>query len=368
MDDKRSGRQGQTAVLDEVDQAAGGAVAPPSPDKGSGRIRFRLPTAATVSKLYLLGVLAGVMVIGTILSPFFLTQRNLMAVLVTGSVISVLAVGQFLVVVARGIDLSVGSIVALSSVMSALALRAHQPVLVAVVVAIAIAACVGLINGALVVYGGIAPFIVTLAMLSAARGMAYLAQQTRLIPISDATFLGIFAGKLGPIPSSVLIALMVMLVSATMMAFTPRGRRLYAVGANPEAARLSGLPVKRDVMLTYVTSACLAGLGGLMLAAQLTQGSAITGQGYELQSIAAAVVGGTSLFGGIGDPIRAVLGGLIIGTILNLMDILGVPNEAQLIVQGVVIVLAVLVTGGSGIRRITQALGRFSRRAPRAVV
>jgi ribose transport system permease protein len=347
----------------KTDEAANRGVVQPSPSGSSERPRFRAPAPATTAKLYLLGVLVVVMIIGTMLSPYFLTERNLRGVLVTGSVISILAVGQFLVIVVRGIDLSVGSVVALSSVLAAFALQANMPVVVAVLVGIGVGVGIGFANGALIVYGGIAPFIMTLAMLSVARGLAYMAQQTRLIPVTDETFLDIFSGSTGPIPNSVVIAALVLVVSTTVMSYSPFGRRLYAAGTNPEAARLSGLPVKRDIMLTYVISGSLAGLGGLMLAAQLTQGSAITGDGYELQAIAAAVVGGTSLFGGVGDPVRAVMGGLIIGVILNIMNLIGVPPEAQLIVQGLVIVIAVLMTSGSAIRRVTLAFRRFSRRA-----
>jgi ribose transport system permease protein len=364
MTDTNVGGVAATAVIPE-DPATGASV-PRRRDEAAasraGRLRHAL-TGALAPKIYLLGVLAAVLVVGTILSPFFLTERNLLAILVTASVIAVLAIGQFMVVVTRGIDLSVGSVVALSSVVAALILRAGQPVLAAVLAALAVAALIGLINGVLVVYGRVAPFIVTLAMLSVARGLAYLIQHDRLIPISNSTFLSIFSGNVGPVPSPVLVALLVMLGTGTMMAFMPRGRRLYAIGCNPEAARLSGLPIKRDALLAYMTSSALAGLAGLMLAAQLTQGSAITGQGYELDSIAAAVVGGTSLFGGTGDPVSAVLGGLIIGAILNLMDIMGVPNEAQLIVQGVVIVFAVLLTS-NGIKGVTGFFRRLRRREP----
>lgn len=321
--------------------------------KGAGAVGSRLAAAresvgALGSKGYLFIVAALVLLVGTLLSPYFFTSRNLLAVLITASVVSVLAVGQFLVIVTGGIDLSVGSVAALSSVVAGLALNRGLPFLVTVIVALAVAGLIGLFNGTLIVYGGITPFIVTLAMLSVARGLAYLAQTDRLVPIDDRTFLSVFTGSLGPMPAPVLISVLVMLVAAVVMAFTPFGRRLYAVGGNPEAARLSGLPVRRDIISTYLLSSLLAGLGGLMIAAQLTEGSAIIGEGYELNSIAAVVVGGASLFGGTGDPISAVLGGLIIGVILNVMDLLGLQAQPQLIVKGAVILLAVLFTTGTG--------------------
>ncbi|MGY1590896.1 ABC transporter permease [Geodermatophilus sp. SYSU D00708] len=327
--------------------AARGAVAP----GGAGPNRFtalRESVGSLGSKLYLFAVTAIVMLVGSALSPFFLTSRNLMAVLITASVVSVLAVGQFMVIVTGGIDLSVGSVAALSSVVGALMLQSGLPLPVAVLVALGVAGVIGLVNGVLIVYGGITPFIVTLAMLSLARGAAYIIQGGRLVPVDDDTFLNLFAGNIGPMPSPVLIALVVMVIAAVVMAYKPFGRRLYALGANPEAARLSGLPVKRDTIAAYFWSALLAGLAGLMMAAQLTEGSAIIGNGYELNAIAAVVVGGASLFGGSGDPISAVFGGLVIGMILNIMDLLGVQAQPQLVVKGAVILLAVLFTTGAG--------------------
>jgi ribose transport system permease protein len=318
------------------------------------------------SKGYLLVVAALVLLIGFILSPYFLTSRNFVAVLITASVVSVLAVGQFTVIVTGGIDLSVGSVAALTSVVAALVLRRGVPLVAAVLVAIAVAGLIGLVNGVAIVYGRVTPFIVTLAMLSIARGLAYFIQTGRQVPIKSSTYLSIFNGYVGPVPTPVIIAAVVMLVAATVMAHMPFGRRLYAFGGNPDAARLSGLPVARNVISAYVISSLLAGLGGLMIAAQLTEGSAIIGEGYELNAIAAVVVGGASLFGGTGDPISAVLGGLIIGVILNIMDLLGIQAQTQLIVKGAVILLAVLFTTGAGrqgVRRLVEPMLRRGRRA-----
>jgi ribose transport system permease protein len=336
---------------------------------GAGRARgrsWREAVGSLGSKAYLFAVTAIVMLVGSALSPYFLTSRNLVAVLITASVVSVLAVGQFMVIVTGGIDLSVGSVAALSSVVGALMLQQGLPLPVAVLVALAVAGFIGLFNGVLIVYGGITPFIVTLAMLSLARGLAYIIQGGRLVPIDHETFLNIFTGDLGPVPSSVLIAIVVMVVAAVVMAYKPFGRRLYALGANPEAARLSGLPVKRDIIAAYFWSSLLAGLAGLMIAAQLTEGSAIIGNGYELNAIAAVVVGGASLFGGSGDPISAVFGGLVIAMILNIMDLLGVQAQPQLVVKGTVILLAVLFTTGAG-RSLFPKLGRAFVRRPNRV-
>jgi ribose transport system permease protein len=270
-----------------------------------------------------------------------------------------------MVIVTRGIDLSVGSVAALATVLIAILLENGQPALLAIALTLAACGFVGLINGLVVVYAGITPFIATLAMLSIARGVAFIIQVGTLIAISNQGFMDAFAGNVLGIPSPVIIFLVVMLVAAFVMQFTTFGRQLYAIGGNPEAARLSGLPVNRNLTAAYVTSGVLAGVAGLMLAAQLSQGSSLIGQGYELNSIAAAVVGGTSLFGGTGNPISAVIGGLIIGTISNIMNLVGIQSEPQLVILGVVILVAVFFTSGSGPRRLVRAVRRLVRSSER---
>lgn len=318
-----------------------------------------------LTKSYLLVFLVLTMVVGALVSPVFLTGRNLENIIVTGAVVSVLAVGQFMVIVTRGIDLSVGSVAALATVLIAILLENGQPALLAIALTLAACGFVGLINGLVVVYAGITPFIATLAMLSIARGVAFIIQVGTLIAISNQGFMDVFAGNVLGIPSPVIIFLGVMLIAAFVMQFTTFGRQLYAIGGNPEAARLSGLPVSRNLTAAYVTSGVLAGVAGLMLAAQLSQGSSLIGQGYELNSIAAAVVGGTSLFGGTGNPISAVIGGLIIGTISNIMNLVGIQSEPQLVILGVVILVAVFFTSGSGPRRLVRAVRRLVRSSER---
>ncbi|WP_249380037.1 ABC transporter permease [Actinotalea sp. K2] len=316
---------------------------------------------------YLLGVFILVAVVGSFTSPFFFTARNLENIAVAASVVAVLGVAQFIVVVTRGIDLSVGSVAALSTVIAAVLLRQGHGVVVTVVVALLACSFAGFINGILVVYARIAPFVATLAMLSIARGVAFLVQVGTLIVISNQNFLSFFGGRTATVPNVVLIAVVVTLVAAFVMRFTPLGRRLYALGGNPEAARLSGLPVKRDQVMAYVTSGMLAGLAGLMLAGRLSQGSSLVGQGYELDSIAATVVGGTSLFGGTGDPISTVLGALIIGMIGNIMNLAGIQSEPQLVIRGLVILIAVFLTSGGGIQRIRAAITKLRKRGDNAV-
>jgi ribose transport system permease protein len=319
-----------------------------------------------LSSSYLLIILLITAFVGTEVSPYFLTGRNLQNIVVTAAVVSVLAVGQFMVIVTAGIDLSVGSIAALATVVAAVLLRAGHSTGLAVLVTLVICGLVGVVNGGLVVYGGITPFIATLGMMSVVRGAAFLVQTGTLIGITNQRFLTTFSGTTGGIPHVVIIFVAVMLVTAFVMQFTPFGRRLYAIGGNPEASRLSGLPVNRDLLSAYGFAGLMAGLAGLMLAAQLSQGSSLVGQGYELDSIAAAVVGGASLFGGTGSPTTAVIGGLLIGTISNIMNLAGIQSEPQLIIKGALILVAVFLTSGGGPKRVKQLSVLMRRLVPRS--
>lgn len=314
------------------------------------------------SRSYIVLLLIMVMVVGGLLSPFFFTGRNIQNILVTGSTVSILAIGQFAVIVTAGIDLSVGAILALGTVVTALLLEHGQGTLVTVVVCLVLSAIVGLLNGALVVFARITPFIATLGTMTLLTGVAYIVQSGTQINITDQGFLNAIAGDTFGVSHLILIFLVVTVVSALVAQFTPYGRQLYAIGGNAEAARLSGIAVKRNLLVAYAFSGLMAGLAGIMLAAELQQGSSLVGQGDELTAIAAAVVGGASLFGGTGSPITSVAGGFVIGIITNIMNLLGIASQPQLITQGLVILIAVYLTSGDGPRIITAIGGRFPRR------
>lgn len=307
---------------------------------------------------YLLIVLAATIVVGWAVSPYFLTLRNMENVFTFAAVVSVIAVGQFFVIVTGGIDLSVGSIAALATVVAAVMMKAGYPASVSSVASLVASGFAGAISGLLVTRAGIAPFIATLAMMSIARGVSYMVQFGSLIGITDEGFLWFFAGKTGPLPNPVILFVVIMLVAAFIMRSTTYGRRLYAIGGNAEAARLSGLPVERSIFSVYFLSGILSGLGGLILAAQLTQGSSLLAEGYELDTIAAVVVGGASLAGGTGTPIGAVVGGLIIAILGNIMNLLTIPSEPQLVVKGILIIVAVIFIGGKGGNRQFRLRGR----------
>jgi ribose transport system permease protein len=309
--------------------------------------RFRL-LRPVLSHSYLLLGIVGVLIIGSLLSPYFFTANNFENIVVTGAVVSVLAVGQFTVIVTRGIDLSVGSLAAFATVMAAVLMRDGTPWVLSALIGLGVCSLAGLINGLVVVYGRITPFIATLGMLSIAQGVAYLVQSGTQITIENSAFKSFFDGTVAGIPSPVWMFVIVMLIFAVLMRWTTFGRQLYAIGGNPEAARLSGLPVNRNLVIAYSLSGLLAGLAGLMLAAQLGQGNSLLARGYELDAIAAAVVGGASLFGGTGSPVTAVLGGLLIGTITDIMNLRNIAAEPQLIIKGLLILVAVFLTSGAG--------------------
>jgi ribose transport system permease protein len=343
-------------------QQAAPSSSPSLQRRMSARAKTLLPNS------YLVLVLAAVIVLGSILSPYFITGRNVNNVLTFGAVTAILAIGQFFVIVTGGIDLSVGSVVALSTVIVAILLEHGVPMGAAVVLTLLAGAVVGVCNGFMVVFMRLAPFIATLATLSIVQGLAYIIQSTTLIQISNNSFATVFfSGHVAGVPSPIVFFVIVTAIAAFVARYTTFGRHLYAIGGNREAARLSGLPVARDLMVTYTVSGLLAGLAGLLAAGQLLEGSSLIGQGYELDAIAAVVVGGASLFGGTGSPIGAVIGGFIIGIINNILNLLGISSQPQLVIKGLVIVIAVFFSSAGGVTRISAALSKLaagSRRPP----
>lgn len=322
------------------------------------------PVLETVKRLlpksYLILVLLVIIIIGALVSPDFLSARNASNVIAYSAIIAILAVGQFFVILTGGIDLSVGSILAMSTVIAALTLNTGMPAGLAVMFTLGYCALTGLINGVMVVWLRIPPFIATLAMLSIVKGFSYIIQSTSLIQISNTAFIQAFSsGVTLGLRNPVLIFIVVTLIAAFVTKFTTFGRRLYAIGGNPEAARLSGLPVHRDLLVTYTVSGLLAGLAGLIAAAQLLQGSSLIGTGYELDAIAAVVVGGASLMGGKGDPISAVIGVFILATIINIMNLVGISSEPQLVIKGAVVVIAVFLSSAGGVQRISASLAKL---------
>ena len=302
----------------------------------------RRPIARTWQRLGVLAALILLVIAASFLSHRFLTVPNLMNVLRQVSIVGILAIGMTFVILARGIDLSVGSILGIAVVLFAGSMDSRG-MLVAIPLGMGAAALAGLVNGVGVAYGGLPPFIMTLGMLSFARGLAFIYTGGTPVPINNESFYafgnGYFAGV--PIPSLILIATLV--VSGFVLQLTPFGRSVYAIGSNEEAARLSGVPVKAYTTIVYIISGFLSGLAGLVYASQLSIGTPIAGQGYELDAIAAVVVGGTSLFGGKGSVAGTFLGTLIIGVLANTLNLTGVDPFVQQLFKGALIVAAVFI-------------------------
>ncbi|WP_435225871.1 ABC transporter permease/substrate-binding protein [Streptomyces sp. Tue6028] len=277
------------------------------------------------------------------LSGDFLTTDNLLNIGVQAAVTAILAFGVTFVIVSAGIDLSVGSVAALSAtVLAWTATSQGVPVWIAVILAIATGIACGLVNGVLISYGKLPPFIATLAMLSVGRGLSLVISQGSPIPFPDSiSHLGDTLGGWLPVP--VLVMVVMGLITAVILGRTYIGRSMYAIGGNEEAARLSGLRVKKQKLAIYALSGLFAAAAGIVLASRLSSAQPQAAQGYELDAIAAVVIGGASLAGGTGKASGTLIGALILAVLRNGLNLLSVSAFWQQVVIGVVIALAVLL-------------------------
>lgn len=288
--------------------------------------------------------LAVLIVIMSLLSPAFLTLTNAFNVLQQISVLAILALGATAVIITAGIDLSVGSVMALGGVAMAWAVGiAGLPMTVAIVVGLAAGAGIGLLNGVLITAGRLPPFIATLATLSMARGLALVVSDGRPISGFPDWFRAIATYDVGGVvPLSVLLVVALYIAGWLHLNRRPGGRELYAIGGSEEVARLSGIRVHRAKLRVYTTAGLLGGLGGVLLAARLNSAQPNAGVGLELDVIAAVVIGGASLSGGAGGVVGTFVGALIIGVLRNGLNLLNVSSFWQQVVIGGVIAAAVL--------------------------
>jgi ribose/xylose/arabinose/galactoside ABC-type transport system permease subunit len=289
--------------------------------------------------------LIALIAVAALLSPRFLSPVNLMNVLRQTAIVGVLGIGMTYVILTAGIDLSVGATLALSAVLLAGTLESTGNIVLAMLVAVLAGMAVGLGNGLGVTLGRVQPFVMTLGMLGIARSIAFLYTGGEPIPVLDRSFLTLGIGYLWriPIPSVIFIAILV--IAALVLRYTPFGRAVFAIGSNEEAARLSGIAVGRVKTLVYIISGATAGIGAILYCSQFASAPPIAGEGYELDAIAAVVVGGTSLFGGQGGVIGTFFGALIIGILSNILNLMGVSPFAQPLAKGALIILAVLIVG-----------------------
>jgi ribose transport system permease protein len=305
-----------------------------------GALRERLSDA--VSQLAAAGALIVVVVVLSIASPDFLTANNLFNVGVQAAVTAVIGVGMTLVIITAGIDLSVGSVAALTGIfgVSSMVSLGFPPTL-AILVGVFVGATAGLINGLLVSVANLNPFIATLGMLSAARGLTFVTSNGQAVFAEEESFRLFGQGELLGIPVPIITLVLVAIAGHIVLTRTRLGRYAYAIGSNREAARLSGIPVRRYIAYVYVISGALAGLGGMIAASRVFSGQPNYGMGLELDVIAAVVIGGASLFGGQGTILGTLIGAFLIALIRNGSVLLDINLFYQQIIIGVVIWLAV---------------------------
>jgi ribose transport system permease protein len=286
------------------------------------------------------------LVVFSLASPFFLSLNNFLNIGRQTTLVSIMAVGMTFIIIARQIDLSVASTLALSGMSAALAM-AHisNHWLVGAVAGIGTGAIVGLINGIVTTRLAIPSFLVTLGSLSAARGLAMLVTDTKPVIITDDTYFTVFGeGSLLGIPAPIAWTIAAMIFGILLLHYNIFGRRIYAAGGNPTAALYSGINIKRVTTLAFVLTGSLAGLAALVLSARSHAARPDVVQGMELDVIASVILGGCSLFGGRGFILGTLLGSLIIGTLNNGLVLLNVSSPLQLVIKGAIIVAAVAFT------------------------
>ena len=305
---------------------------------------FRTRFGLFVQKQGALVLLILVCIIATARYEAFLTPENLLNVLRQNSMLGIVALGMTFVILTGGIDLSVGSLLAVAGVVAAY--LADQGLIVALIAAVAASAFLGLINGIVIAKGRIQPFIVTLGMMIAARGLALAVTNEKSIsvPASAADFTWLGQGYIGPLPVPIFILILIFAIGWLILNYTAFGRHVFALGDNDEAARLMGLNIDRVTILVYVLSGLLSGLAGVILASRLGAGQPVAGVIWELDAIAAVVIGGTLLTGGKGSVVSTLYGVLLLGVIFNLFNLEGqISPWWQLVLRGGILLAVVIL-------------------------
>lgn len=276
------------------------------------------------------------------LSPAFLTKNNLMSVLIQNSIYAINAIGMLIIIITGGIDLSTGAFVCVTVCLTAGLVQGGHG-LTSVFIVLGLSLLLGACSGIMVAFLDIAPFIATLAMTTILKGSAYIYQtgQNRRI---DGTFLPNWVkGTTIGIPNPVLVMIVVFLVFLFVLNRTRYGRGIYAIGGNTETARLAGINVKGYLVLSYMLGGLCFAISGVLLCGRLGMGTATVGDGYEMDAIASVVIGGASMSGGSGSITKTIIGAMLMGVLYNIMNLMGIASYPQMIVKGVVIILAVLL-------------------------
>jgi ribose transport system permease protein len=309
----------------------------PANEKMSQMLRFGLRDMGTLLGLVILCV------IFASLTDVFMTKQNLINILQQSSINACIAIGMTLVIISGGIDLSVGPVAALSAVLSAAMLVAGYPIAAAIAAALIIGMLCGAVNGALISYAGLQPFIVTLGTLSLFRALALIYTGGTPILSLPPEFRALITSQIWIFPVPVVIVAVLAIVAWVMLNKTPIGEYILAVGGNEEAARISGVPIARTKITAYVISGFLASLAAVILIARLGAAEPTLGNLWELEAIAAAAIGGASLMGGKGSIVGTILGAIVLGAMRNGLTLLNVQAFYQLLATGIIIILAMLV-------------------------
>lgn len=305
--------------------------------------RRRFDFAKWWDRVGILAVLLLLILFMTLAAPNFASTDNLLNIARQISVNAIIAAGMTFVIITAGIDLSVGSILAVSGVGAVLIAMSGVPAWIAVLGGVLIGAVAGFFNGVLVAYLTLAPFIVTLGTMTFLRGLAYTMTGGQPIVDNELSFRGLGNGYLAGIPTPVWVMAAVYVVAWFVLERTTFGRHVYAVGGNLEAARLAGIKVKRVMTSVYVIAGATAALAGIIYAARVVSAQPRAGEGYELDAIAAVVLGGTSLVGGKGRLIGTLVGAVILGVLSTGLILMNVPFFTQLLVKGLVIIFAIAI-------------------------
>lgn len=306
------------------------------------------PTSAVISEAIrrysVLLILLGIGLVFSLGSDRFLTPSNLMNIALQTSIIAIIAIGMTFVILTAGIDLSVGSVVALCGALAAgLAVRQELGTFTGIGLALLAGAAVGVLNGLLIVKGKMPPFVATLSTLAIARGLTLVYTEGRPISGIDERFIFLGSGEILGIATPVIILAIVFVVAYIVLRSTRFGNYVYATGGNEEVSRLAGVRTSVITLSVYIISGFLAALGGVLLVARLWSAQPNAAVGLELDAIAAPVLGGVSLFGGVGNVTGALVGAFILGILSNGLNLMGVPSFWQQVIKGVVLILAVML-------------------------
>jgi len=298
---------------------------------------------AVLRSFALVFVIIAIIIIMSFASPVFMTSKNIINIIRQISINGIIAVGMTFVILTGGIDLSVGSVVAITSVICGYLLEQGTHWFLACLAAILISLIFGAFNGVMIAYVGFQPFIVTLATVTVGSGIALVFSDGKPFTIKNESFLAIGQGYVGSIPIPIIILLFVVAIGIIVLKTTTFGRYVFAIGGNKNAAKLSGVRTRRVELMVYVISALCASIVGLILSARISSGQPTAGDGYELDAIAATAIGGTSMSGGVGSLTGTVFGFVILGLVTNSMNLLNINSFYQQIVKGMLIILAVFL-------------------------